>query len=175
MKLGWLRSLGFFPNLPNLSKFPNNFFSNMHRYEKSYLWRCWGVEGSWRELKRVEESLGSIMSLGSVVNLVSLRSSSEELRKYAWVRKIVPVRMLVMMGWLGRCFGWGWCCLGRVVSRIEELRKYAWVRKIVPVRMEGSWNSKFKIQNSKWVKPERSIVPLSDFLTNKPIFWGKGR
>ena len=31
----------------------------------------------------------------------------------------------------------GWCCLGRVVSRIEEFRKYAWVRKIVPASMVG--------------------------------------
>ena len=34
-----------------------------------------------------------------------------------------------------RSLGWGWCWLGRVVSRIEELRKYAQVRKIVPVNM----------------------------------------
>ena len=38
-------------------------------------------EGSWREVKRIEGSL------------VSLVSSSEELYKYAWVRKIVPVKM----------------------------------------------------------------------------------
>ena len=32
-------------------------------------------------------------------------SRTEELRKYVRVRKIVPVKMLVVMGWLGRSVG----------------------------------------------------------------------
>ena len=55
------------------------------------------------------------------------RESSEELRKYAWVRKIVPVKMLgvevrkkeflvgVVLA-LGQSFGWGWCWLGWILG-----------------------------------------------------------
>ena len=52
-------------------------------------------------MKGDEERIGSIMSLGSVGNLVSLRSSSEELRKYAWVRKIVPVNIKAIKAYKG--------------------------------------------------------------------------
>ena len=85
-------------------------------------------------MKRIEESLGSVVRIGSVRSfgggvLVGVElwvgwcwlgrvvSRTEELRKYAWVRKIVPVNMVVVMGWLGRSFGlcWSWLWGGVLV------------------------------------------------------------